>query len=82
MEPPALIIGTAFGAVAGFFRGPVDVALMRLTDAFLCFPQLFVLIVFGTLMRTTELRVLPRSPDDDARGSAGLAASDARRAPG
>lgn len=25
----------------------------------------------------TELRVLPRSPDDDARGAAGLAASDA-----
>jgi len=54
----ALIIGTLIGAVAGYFGGFVDSALMRLTDAFLCFPQLFVLIVFGTLMRTTELRVL------------------------
>jgi peptide/nickel transport system permease protein len=34
---------------------------MRLTDAFLCFPQLFVLIVFGTLIRTTELRALQGS---------------------
>lgn len=54
----ALVIGTLVGAVAGFFGGFVDAALMRFTDAFLCFPQLFVLIVFGTLMRTTELRVL------------------------
>ncbi len=54
----ALLLGTLIGAVAGYFGGAVDAALMRLTDAFLCFPQLFVLIVFGTLMRTTELRVL------------------------
>lgn len=54
----ALAVGTLIGALAGYFGGFVDAALMRLTDAFLCFPQLFVLIVFGTLMRTTELRVL------------------------
>jgi peptide/nickel transport system permease protein len=52
----ALLIGTGIGALAGYFGGYVDSALMRLTDAFLCFPQLFVLIVFGTLMRTTDLR--------------------------
>lgn len=54
----AIVIGTLVGAVAGFFGGIVDAALMRMTDAFLCFPQLFVLIVFGTLIRTTDLRVL------------------------
>jgi peptide/nickel transport system permease protein len=54
----ALLLGTLIGAVAGYFGGAVDAALMRLTDAFLCFPQLFVLIVFGTLIRTTDLRVL------------------------
>lgn len=54
----ALLVGTLIGSVAGYFGGSVDAALMRVTDAFLCFPQLFVLIVFGTLMRTTELRVL------------------------
>jgi len=52
----ALVIGTLIGALAGYFGGFVDAALMRLTDAFLCFPQLFILIVFGTLMRTTDLR--------------------------
>jgi peptide/nickel transport system permease protein len=54
----ALFIGTLIGALSGYFGGFVDALLMRLTDAFLCFPQLFVLIVFGTLMRTTELRAL------------------------
>ena len=54
----ALLLGTLIGAIAGYFGGAVDAVLMRLTDAFLCFPQLFVLIVFGTLIRTTELRVL------------------------
>lgn len=54
----ALVIGTLIGGIAGYFGGIVDAALMRLTDAFLCFPQLFILIVFGTLMRTTELRAL------------------------
>ena len=57
----ALIIGTAIGALAGYFGGPMDAFMMRLTDAFLCFPQLFVLIVLGTLIRTTELRVLQGS---------------------
>ncbi|MDQ3693320.1 MAG: ABC transporter permease [Chloroflexota bacterium] len=57
----ALLIGTSFGAVAGYFGGKIDAGLMRLTDAFLCFPQLFVLIVVGTLIRTTELRVLQGS---------------------
>lgn len=57
----ALVIGTAFGAAAGYFGGALDAGLMRLTDAFLCFPQLFVLIVLGTLIRTTELRVLQGS---------------------
>jgi peptide/nickel transport system permease protein len=52
----ALCIGTLIGALAGYFGGKTDALLMRLTDAFLCFPQLFVLIVFGTLMRTTDLR--------------------------
>jgi peptide/nickel transport system permease protein len=57
----ALVIGTALGAAAGYFGGKLDATLMRLTDAFLCFPQLFVLIVLGTLIRTTQLRVLQGS---------------------
>ncbi len=57
----ALLIGTMVGALSGYFGGFTDSALMRVTDAFLCFPQLFVLIVFATLMRTTSLRALQGS---------------------
>ncbi len=57
----ALAIGTVLGALAGYFGGLLDAALMRFTDAFLCFPQLFVLIVLGTLIRTTSLRALQGS---------------------
>ncbi len=57
----ALVIGTAIGALAGYFGGKTDAVLMRLTDVFLCFPQLFVLIVAATLIRTTSLRVLQGS---------------------
>mgnify|MGYP000536509254 CR=1 FL=1 len=57
----ALAIGTLLGALAGYFGGPLDMLLMRLTDAFLCYPQLFVLIVLGTLIRSTELRFLQGS---------------------
>jgi peptide/nickel transport system permease protein len=57
----ALVIGTAVGSLAGYFGGKIDAALMRLTDVFLCFPQLFVLIVAATLIRTTSLRFLQGS---------------------
>ncbi|CAN5652050.1 ABC transporter permease [soil metagenome] len=57
----ALVIGTVVGALSGYFGGILDAALMRVTDAFLCFPQLFVLIVFATLVRTTSLRALQGS---------------------
>ena len=57
----ALAIGTGLGALAGYFGGVLDALLMRLTDAFLCYPQLFVLIVLGALIRATELRVLQGS---------------------
>lgn len=57
----ALVIGALVGAIAGYYGGLVDAALMRLTDAFLSFPQLFVLIVLGTLIQTTGLRVLQGS---------------------
>jgi peptide/nickel transport system permease protein len=57
----AVLVGTTVGALAGYFGGLVDAALMRLTDVFLCFPQLFVLIVVGTLIRATDLRFLQGS---------------------
>ena len=40
----ALTLGTLIGAVAGFFGGKIDGFLMRMTDVFLAFPRLFLIL--------------------------------------
>ena len=47
----ALLIGVAVGALSGYFGGWVDNLLMRITDAFLSLPSLFVLILVSTMLR-------------------------------
>jgi peptide/nickel transport system permease protein len=54
----AVTLGTLVGAVAGFYGGWADNALMRLTDLVLSFPQLFVLIVLALVLRNLALPVL------------------------
>ncbi|HWR60003.1 MAG TPA: ABC transporter permease, partial [Clostridia bacterium] len=48
----ALLVGGAFGAVAGFFGGKVDNIIMRAMDVFLCLPDvllaLAIVAAFGT----------------------------------
>ena len=51
----AVVIGTIIGSVAGYFGGTVDNLLMRFTDFFLCFPSLFILILFSFLLRQTKI---------------------------
>jgi len=52
----AMGLGTVLGAVAGFYRGVADAALMRLSEILLSIPRLFLLIVlaafFGPSVRT------------------------------
>jgi peptide/nickel transport system permease protein len=54
----SLIIGTIIGGLAGYFGGVLDNGLMRLTDLFLSFPTLFVLILLSALLRETQLNFL------------------------
>jgi len=54
----AVTLGTLVGAVAGFYGGWADNALMRLTDLVLSFPQLFVLIVLALVLRNLALPML------------------------
>jgi peptide/nickel transport system permease protein len=51
----AVSVGTLVGALAGFYGGWTDSILMRLTDVFLAFPRLFVLILVTTLLRELNL---------------------------
>ena len=50
----AMIISTVVGAVvgllAGFYRGWMSVILMRLVDAVLCFPSIFLLLTLAALI--------------------------------
>lgn len=47
----SLMIGILIGALAGYHGGWLDNLLMRLTDAFLILPVVFVLILFSALLR-------------------------------
>lgn len=44
-------IGTAVGAIAGFYGRWIDNLLMRITDLFLAIPFLVILIIMATLLR-------------------------------
>ncbi len=57
----SLIIGVTVGALAGFYGGWVDSLLMRVTDFFLSFPTLFVLILLSALLRETNLKIMKNS---------------------
>ncbi len=44
-----IIVGTIYGMVSGFFAGLTDTVMMRLLDAFLSIPYLFLLITLITI---------------------------------
>jgi peptide/nickel transport system permease protein len=46
----SMMVGTAMGLVAGFYRGWVGAALMRFVDAVLCFPSIFLLLTLAALI--------------------------------
>lgn len=46
-----ILLGTAIGAIAGFYGGYIDLLLMRLTDLFLALPQLPLLLLVIFLFR-------------------------------
>ena len=54
----ATTFGVVVGALAGFYGGWVDNALMRFADIFLCFPGLFVLIILSLALRELPIPAL------------------------
>ncbi|MCE7918785.1 MAG: ABC transporter permease [Chloroflexi bacterium CFX1] len=57
----SISLGVAVGALSGFFGGWIDSILMRVTDAFLTFPSIFVLIILGAFLREQQLFILQNS---------------------
>jgi len=47
----SLTIGVLMGSVAGYFGGMVDNVIMRLTDVFLSFPSLVLMILLATVFK-------------------------------
>jgi peptide/nickel transport system permease protein len=58
----SVMIGTIMGAVAGYYGGAADNILMRFTDFMLSIPQLFLLLMFAQLLRTTNEPALSGGP--------------------
>jgi peptide/nickel transport system permease protein len=54
-------VGVLVGALAGYYGGWLDNLLMRITDAFLSFPTIFVLILLGAALRDQPLQWLKNS---------------------
>ena len=50
----SLSLGVPIGAVAGYYGGWLDSALMRITDAFLSLPSFLVLILLSAILREVD----------------------------
>jgi len=57
----SITLGVVVGALAGYFGGWIDSVLMRITDAFLTFPTIFVLIILGAYLREQQVPWLKNS---------------------
>jgi len=82
----AMIVGTFIGAIAGYFGGWVDAALMRLTDVVLAFPGIIlamavfavVLVAWPTYARLVRGLILSSKNADYVTSSRLLGASTTR----
>ncbi len=57
----SIALGIVVGALSGYFGGWIDSVLMRITDAFLTFPTIFVLIILGAYLREQQVPWLKNS---------------------
>lgn len=54
----ATLFGLAWGAVSGYFGGVVDAIMMRIVDALLSIPFLFLVVLLASLIRPTMLLIV------------------------
>lgn len=53
-----LFIGTLLGAIAGYYRGPVDSIIMRVTDLFLTLPTLLLVLALVSLLGPSIINLI------------------------
>ena len=54
----AVLVGVVWGATAGYFGGIVDGIMMRVVDALLAIPALFLLLLLATMFRPNVLMLI------------------------
>lgn len=54
----ATVVGTLWGAISGYFGGVVDAVMMRLVDAMLAIPTLFLALVVVSMFPPTKLELI------------------------
>ncbi|MCA1906513.1 MAG: ABC transporter permease [Desulfarculus sp.] len=54
----ATLVGVALGAVAGYYGGWVEAAIMRFTDMMLCFPTFFLILAVIALLEPNILNIM------------------------
>jgi peptide/nickel transport system permease protein len=54
----AVVLGTAWGAIAGYFGGILDAAMMRIVDALLAIPAILLLLVLSTIWHPTVWKLI------------------------
>lgn len=54
----ATTIGTLIGAVSGFYRGILDGILMRITDGFLAFPSIVLILMLASVLGPSIVNVV------------------------
>ncbi len=52
-----IVVGSLVGVVAAYYGGTVDTVLMRLTDVFLSFPTIYLLLVLAAFVQPTVLTI-------------------------
>ncbi len=55
----AMLVGSLFGILAGYFGGRIDNLLMRITDVLLVIPDLPLMLILVATVRQMDLRVSP-----------------------
>jgi len=54
----AMLIGTGYGAISGYYGGALDTLLMRIVDVFLSVPTLFLLLFLAAMFQGSLLALM------------------------
>ncbi|WP_079425233.1 oligopeptide ABC transporter permease [Clostridium oryzae] len=57
-----IVVGSALGAISGFYGGIIDSIIMRIADIFMCVPFFPILIVLGAIFSDLKISSIYRVP--------------------